>query len=140
MARSAKQVDDITEKTARAFIKDVLAHFENIDTAKARYANAARKERDAMAVLYEGLAAKGISQRASRLNVKIARGLQKIVDWMSELELEDQRQAQRLAKLQADRKQLQLWSDLPKASKPKKGKADNVVELEFDKAAPAAAE
>ena len=140
MARPAKQVDDLTEKTAKAFIKDVLAHFDNIETAKARYANAARKERDSVAVLMENLAAKGISQRAAKANVRLARMLLKIRTLLSELEGEDAKQAQRLAKLQADKKQLMLWSDLPKQTKVKKAPADNVIPFEDDKPAQVAAE
>ena len=139
MAKPAKQVDEISDKIANKFIKDVLAHYENIELARGRFMLAARKERDGISGILEGLAAKGVSQRAAKTNIKIVRALEKIKAWVADLEAEDRKMAERLAKLQKDKKQLLLFGELPKTTKPKV--KDNVVQMDaWEDAKPAAAE
>ena len=121
MAKAAKSVEvEITERRAKKFLADILERFENIDSARGKYMNAARKERDAMTALYEGMAHLGISQKATKANVKIARALEKIKGWMADLEIEDRKLAQKLAKAQGDKRQLMLFGELPAAPKPAK--------------------
>jgi hypothetical protein len=131
MAKPAKQQDvQITDKIATKFVKDVLAHFEQIESARGVYMARARREREAITVIHEDLASKGVSQKSSRTNIKIIRALAKIQTWIHELEAEDRKMAERLAKAQKDKKQLQLFGELPKTAKPKK--ADNVVQLQIN--------
>jgi hypothetical protein len=119
MAKAAKSVEvEITERRAKKFLADVLEWFENIESARGKFMNAARRERDAMTVLYEGMAALGVSQKAAKTNVKIARALEKIKGWMADLETEDRKLAQKMAKAQGDKRQLMLFGELPAAPKP----------------------
>jgi hypothetical protein len=123
MAKAAKHVEpDITDRVASKFVKDILAHYDNIATAQGRYMNAARRERDAMASIYEQMAARGVSQKSAKINIKIVRALEKIKGWMADLEADDLKMAQRLAKAQKDKRQLMLFGELPKTPKaPAKG-------------------
>src|SRR5262245_33820469 len=131
MAKPAKQVDiEVTDKVATKFLKDILAHFDNIESARGTYMNKARREREAMASIYESMAARGVSQKAAKTNIKIVRALEKIKGWVSDLEAEDRKMAERLAKAQKDRRQLQLFSELPKQTKPK------AKQMEFEEDAP----
>lgn len=118
MAKAAKTRDvEITERTASKFLNDILARYDAIETARGKFMNLARREREGMTALYEQMAQKGISQKASKTNIKIARALQRIRTWLADLELEDRKLAQRLAKAQGDRQQLSLFGDLPKPTK-----------------------
>jgi MoxR-like ATPase len=140
MAKSAK-AEVLTDKDATKFLKDVLAHYGNIESARGKFMLAARREREAIGAIHEALTAKGVSQRASKINVKIVRALEKIKGWMTDLEEEDRKMVERLAKAQKDKKQLLLFGELPKATKPKKAAKDNVVKLDdWDQQAPVAAE
>jgi hypothetical protein len=122
MAKAAKHVEpDITDRVATKFVKDILAHYDNIATAQGRYMNAARRERDAMASIYETMAARGVSQKSAKINIKIVRALEKIKGWMADLEADDLKMAQRLAKAQKDKRQLMLFGELPKTKAPAKG-------------------
>jgi hypothetical protein len=123
MAKAAKHVEaEITDRIASKFVKDILAHYDNIATAQGRYMNAARRERDAMAGIFETMAQRGVPQRAAKLNIKIIRALEKIKTWMAELEVDDLKMVQRLAKAQKDKRQLMLFGELPKTPKaPAKG-------------------
>jgi hypothetical protein len=135
MAKPAKSVApdvEITERRGKKFLADIMERHENIESARGTYMNKARREREAMTTIYEGLAALGISQKASKLNVKIAMSLEKIKGWLSDLEAEDRKMAQRLAKAQGDKKQLMLFSELPPL--PKETKAEKAErELKIDR-------
>jgi hypothetical protein len=125
MAKPAQSVApdvEITERRAKKFLADIMERHENIESARGTYMNKARREREAMTTIYEGLAALGVSQKASKLNVKIAMSLEKIKGWLSDLEAEDRKMAQRLAKAQGDKKQLMLFAELPPL--PKETKAE----------------
>jgi hypothetical protein len=135
MAKQARSVEStLTDRQAQTFLKSVLDRYENIEAARARFKAAADRERGHMTALYEGMAAKGISQKASKTNVKIVRAMEKIKGWLAELAAEDRRMAQRLAKGQQDKHQLMLFGELPKQPKParetepkKTRRKDNVV-------------
>jgi hypothetical protein len=133
MAKAAKQVEgEISERVTKSFVKGVLDHYENIESARGKFMNSARKERDAMTALYEGMAARGVSQKASKTEIKIIRAIERIKGWVAELEAEDRKMVQKLAKAQGDKKQLSLLLEvpMPKPEKPSKEERDeNVVEL-----------
>lgn len=121
MAKAAKMMDvEISERMANKFVKDILEHFEAIESARGTFMNRARRERDAMTVIYEGMAAKGVSQKASKVNIKIIRALEKIKGWMTDLEAEDRKMVAKLAKAQGDKKQLLLFAELPAIKEPTK--------------------
>ena len=127
MAKAAKTRDvEITERTASKFLNDILARYDAIETARGKFMNLARREREGMTALYEQMAQKGISQKASKTNIKIARALQRIRTWLADLELEDRKLAQRLAKAQGDRQQLSLFGDLQ--AKPTKAERKAAAE------------
>lgn len=120
MAKPAKQVDrEVSDKSANKFLHEVLERYENIESARGKFMNTARREREAMITIYEGMAAQGVSQRAAKTNVKIVRALAKIDGWLADLAEEDRRMVQKLAKAQKDKRQLSLWANMPKQSKPK---------------------
>ena len=90
MAKAAKDREvEVTDRVASKFLKDILQRFDNIESARGRYMNAARRERDAMVVIYEKMAAAGVSQKAAKANIKIVRALQRIQGWMADLEADD---------------------------------------------------
>jgi hypothetical protein len=121
MAKQARSVEhEISDRQAQKFLKDVMERYGNIEAARARFKAAADRERGAMTALYEGMAARGISQKASKTNVKIALALEKIRGWLADLQAEDRRMAQKLAKAQQDKHQLMLFGDLPKQPKPER--------------------
>ena len=118
MAKSAKQSDvEITERTANQFVKSILEKFENIETARGRFMNLARRERDGMTAIYEGLAAKGIPQKVAKTEIKIIRAMERIKTWLTELAVEDRKLVQRIAKVRGDKNQLSLFAELPKPTK-----------------------
>ena len=116
MAKAAKSVEvQISEKTASKFI----------ESARGTYMNAARREREAMVTIYEGMAARGVSQKSAKVEIKIVRAMEKIKGWIADLEAEDRKMVQKLAKAVNDKKQLMLFpDDLPKAEKPPKAKTE----------------
>ena len=119
MARAAKQVDaEISEKMANKFISDILERYERIELARGVYMNAARREREAMTTIYEGMAARGVSQKASRIEVKIVMAMERIKGWLGDLEAEDRKMVQKLAKARGDKKQLLLFGELPEQASP----------------------
>ena len=129
MAKAAKERDvEITERTASKFLNDILARYENIETARGKFMNLARREREGMQTIYETMAQKGISQKASKTNIKIARALQRIRTWLADLEIEDRKLAQRLAKAQGDRQQLSLFADLKPPTKAELKAAERKAE------------
>lgn len=112
MAKPAKTSTELNDQRALKELNDILGHLGEIDSARGRFAAQAKRERDEIGALYESLAQLGIPQRTSRLNIKIARAIQKIRGWLLELEVEDRKLAEKLAKLQKDRAQLTLFTEL----------------------------
>jgi len=117
MAKAAKQRDEVSERDVTRFVSGILARYENIESARGKFMLTARREREAMTAIYETMAQKGVSQKASKTEIKIVRALERIKTWMADLELEDRKMVQRLAKMQADKKQLSLFAELPKPTK-----------------------
>ena len=122
MAKSAKVCGEVevTERTINKFDGDILKHYENIESARGRFMNAARKERDGMVALATGMAARGVSQKAAKTHIKIIRALEKIKGWTADLEVEDRKMVTKLAKAQGDKRQLMLFNELPPIPKPTK--------------------
>src|SRR5262245_22198616 len=118
MAKPAKQQDaDISEKLVVKLDKDILALFESIESHKGRYMNAAKREREKMQAVYEGLAARGIPQKAAKTHIQIVRLLLKAQGLMTDLDAENRKLVERMAKASKDKKQLSLFGDLPKQAK-----------------------
>ena len=130
MAKAAKSVEvQISEKTASKFIADIMERYERIESARGTYMNAARREREAMVTIYEGMAARGVSQKSAKTEIKIVRAMEKIKAWIADLEAEDRKMVQKLAKAVNDKKQLMLFpDDLPTERKPPKAKAEPKTE------------
>lgn len=126
MAKAAKTVGEVelTERIANKFVKDILAHFEAIESARGKFMNVARRERDQMTVIYESMAQKGISQTAAKTEIKIVRALEKVKGWMADLEAEDRKMVMKIAKATADKKQLLLFGELPPLPKPTKAERE----------------
>ena len=125
MAKAAKSVEvQISEKTASKFIGDIMERYERIESARGTYMNAARREREAMVTIYEGMAARGVSQKSAKTEIKIVRAMEKIKAWIADLEAEDRKMVQKLAKAISDKKQLMLFDELPTEKKPVKAKAE----------------
>jgi hypothetical protein len=132
MAKSAKHIDtEITERVANKFVKDILEHFDNIESARGKFMNTARRERDAMVVIYEYMAARGVSQKSAKTEIKIVRALERIKGWLADLEAEDRKMVQKLAKAQGDKRQLLLFAELPPI--PKQTKAELRAAAEADR-------
>lgn len=126
MAKAAKSPSEteIPDRVINKAVKDILDRYANIESARGRYMNAARSERDAMATVYENLAARGIPQKAAKTEIKIIQLIEKVHGLLAELEEENRKLVERMAKAQDDKAQLTMLFDAP-ASKPKKeAKAD----------------
>jgi hypothetical protein len=139
MARHAKDVaPDIKDAEVKKRVGEILAHYENIETARGKFMNSARREREGMTTIYEALAQQGVSQKSAKTEIKIVRAIERIKGWMADLEEEDRRMVQKLAKAQGDKRQLSLFLDeQPKPRAPRRDKADLHVVGEDDMGAAA---
>jgi len=125
MAKAAKEVDlEITDRMANKFVRDILERYENIESARGTFMNKARREKEAMVTIYEGMAARGVSQKSAKTNIKIVRALEKIKGWVADLEAEDRKMVTKLAKAQGDKKQLLLFAELPAMAKQTKAERE----------------
>ena len=119
MAKSAKaRVAEVTPKVLKN-IRAIHECYEEIDSARGKFLNASRSKRERMTSLYEAMAMEGIPQKSAKLIVKIDRALRRIEGWQADLEAEDRKIAQKIAKARGDKKQLAFWTDMPKAKKDK---------------------
>jgi hypothetical protein len=80
---------------------------------------AARQERDAMGIVYESMAAHGVSQRVMKVEIRIIRAIERIKGLYAELEAEERKDVQNLARAQNDKRQLSLLFDATPEKKPK---------------------
>jgi len=130
MAKAAKSVEpEISEQRAKKFINEVMSHLESIESAKGVYMAAARNEREGITSQLEAMAAHGISQKISKLVVKIAVTSEKVRGWQADLEAEERKLAVKLTKAIGDRRQMSLWGDLPSTSKKPRKAAKKVAKL-----------
>jgi hypothetical protein len=122
MAKAAKSPaeSEVPDRVINKAVKDILDRYSNIESARGRYMNAARAERDAMATVYENLAARGVTQKAAKCEIKIIQLIEKIHGLVAELESEDRKMVEKMAKAQDDKKQLSLMLDVPKPKKEAK--------------------
>ena len=149
MAKSAKQQASVefTDRDVRKAVSDVMDRYARIESARGSFMLAARREREGMQAVFESLAAKGVPQRVSKVEIQIIRLIERIKKLIADLEAEDRKMVEKLARAQDDRRQLSLFSDVPKPPKPpkeakaKKAKpALNVVPIKEESAdAPSAA-
>lgn len=128
MAKSAKSVEvDVPDRVIVKAVRDVLDHYANIESARGHFMKAARDEREAMTAVYESLAARGIAQKIAKTEVKIIQLIDRINGLMSELEADERKMVERMAKAQDDNRQLNLFGvdgKKPRAAKSKPPKAD----------------
>jgi hypothetical protein len=121
MAKEAKSVDvEVTERMTSKFVKDILAHFANIESARGVYMNKARREKEGMTAIYEDMAVRGVSQKSAKTEIKIILALEKIKGWVADLEADERKMVEKLAKAQGDKRQLLLFGELPPIPKPPK--------------------
>ena len=119
MAKSAKATPDIeiTERMEAKFVKDVLEQHELIESARGSYMNKARRHRETIVTVLEGLAARGVPQSVSKLHIKVIQTQEKLKGLLAELDSEERKMAMKLAKCRG-KEQLALFADLPPAEKP----------------------
>jgi len=122
-ARESVAAIDVTEKRAKKFRADIFERLGNIESARGSYMNKARREREAMTAIYEGITAFGISQKAAKTEIKIIQLMERIRGLVAELEADQRKQVEKLAKALDDKKQLSLMLDVPK---PKPEKVERV--------------
>jgi len=126
MAKAANTREiEISERAERTFVKDILQRFENIESARGSFMNKARREREAMAEIYEGLAARGFSQKIAKLHIETIRLEEKLKGKYAEMDSEERKIALKLAKARGDKKQLLMFGELPPAAKPPKPEKDD---------------
>jgi uncharacterized protein YukE len=124
MAKAAKQQDvEVTPKFINGILKDVGEANEQIDSARGKYMNAARRQRELIAAVYERAAAQGIPQKVMKLQVKIEQLQAKLTGAITELEAENRKILHKVVKAHGDKAQLALFSDLPPLPKEPKTKA-----------------
>jgi hypothetical protein len=126
MAKAAKQIDvDVTPKLINGIVKEVLESFEQIDSARGKFMNAARRQRELIAAVYERAASRGIPQKVMKLQIKIEQLQSKLTGLITDLEIENRKLLHKVVKARGDKAQLALFTDLPpmpKAAKPAKDK------------------
>lgn len=135
MAKAAKSQPtetDVPDRVINKAVKDIMERFANIETARGRYMNAARAERDAMATVYENLAARGIPQKAAKAEIKIIQLMNKIDGLFADLEEENRKLVEVMAKAQDDQKQMSLLLEAPKAKAKKESKASEPVQGDLE--------
>lgn len=121
MARAAKSVEiDISPRVVNGIVRDVFDGFEQIESARGKYMSAARKHREAIGLVYERGAARGIPQKVMKLQVRIEQMQNKLIGLVTELESENRKLLQKIAKARGNKAQLALFADLPAMPKPTK--------------------
>jgi hypothetical protein len=124
MAKAAKQVDaEFTPKLINGIIKDINEADEQIDSARGKYMNAARRQRELKQAVYERAASQGIPQKVMKLQVEAERLLEKYLGKVAELEVENRKMALKIAKVRGNKAQMALFNDLPPMPKEPKTKA-----------------
>jgi len=136
MAKAAKSIEpEIGERTVNKFVGEILERYAAIETLRGKFMLGARREREAMAAAYEVLAAKGVPQKSSKAFIANIRALERIKGRHIDLEADEQRMVQKLAKLQNDRRQLMLFGELPKQPKAeRKPKANGTSATDLQEA------
>lgn len=121
MAKSAKQIQiEITDRDVNKYVDGIQERYANIESARGAFMRQARSERDGMTAIYESLAAKGIPQKIAKIEIEIIRLIEKIKSKFGDLDREERKLVERLARAQGDRKQLSLLLEVPPPPKAEK--------------------
>lgn len=119
MAKQAKDVaHEFEDSDVTSAVDTILEHYTNIESERGKFMLTARREREAMTAVYESMAQRGVAQKTMKTEIKIVRALERIKGWLSDLEADERKMLQKLAKAQKDRQQLLLFTDLPAQPKP----------------------
>lgn len=130
MARQAKDVEqELPDSVVNKAVKDILARYENIESERGKFMLAARREREAMTTVYESMAQRGVAQKTMKTEIKIVRALENIRGWLADLEADERKMIQKMAKAQKDRQQLLLFTDLPAQPKAARKPRERKLEL-----------
>jgi hypothetical protein len=122
MAKAAKSGNiEVTPRLVNGVIKDVMEAFDVIESARGTYMNAARRQRDKMATVYERAASQGIPQKVMKLQIKIEQTQAKLTGYITELEDEHRVMLEKVVRAHAVPQQMALFPDLPAAAKAKRG-------------------
>jgi len=130
MAKAAKQATGVepSPKLVNGIVKDVLECHDQIESARGKYMNAARRQRELMSAVYERGAAHGLPQRVMKLQIKIEQLQAKLVGAITELEAENRKMLHRVAKARGNKAQLALFNELPPL--PKAAKTPTQADIE----------
>lgn len=116
MAKAAKSGNiEVTPRLVNGVIKDVLEAFDVIESARGTYMNAARRQRDKMATVYERAASQGIPQKVMKLQIKIEQTQAKLTGLITELEEENRAMLEKVVRAHAVPQQMALFPDMPAA-------------------------
>jgi hypothetical protein len=114
MAKQAKDVEvELPDSAVIKAVKDILAHYEHIESERGKFMLSARREREAMGSVYESMAQRGVAQKVMKIEIKIIRAIEKIKGWQADLEDEETKLLTKLARAQGDMQQLSLFGELP---------------------------
>ena len=122
MAKAAKSGNiEVTPRLVNGVIKDVLEAFDVIESARGTYMNAARRQRDKMATVYERAAQQGIPQKVMKLQIKIEQTQAKLTGLITDLEEENRAMLEKVVRAHAVPQQMALFPDMPAGVKAKRG-------------------
>jgi hypothetical protein len=120
MAKAAKSGNiEVTPRLVNGVIKDVLDKFDVIESARGTYMNAARRQRDAIANVYERAAQQGIPQKVMKLQIKIEQTQAKLTGLITELEEENRAMLEKVVRAHGVPTQMALFPDMPAGVKPR---------------------
>jgi len=146
MAKQAKQASvEFTDRDVNKFVADILERYANIESARGSFMRQARSERDGMTSIYESMGARGLAQKVAKTEIAIIRLIERIKKLTADLDIDQRKMLERVARAQGDRKQLSLLLEVPKPvrekaeKKPKAEKAPklNVVPMRAEETADA---
>jgi hypothetical protein len=116
MAKAAKSGNiEVTPRLVNGVIKDVMEAFDMIESARGTYMNAARRQRDKMASVYERAAQQGIPQKVMKLQIKIEQTQAKLTGLITELEEENRAMLEKVVRAHGVPTQLALFPDIAPA-------------------------
>lgn len=118
MAKQAKEGAEIviSKSLIDKFDSGIDEALANIESARGKFMNAARRQREQMTALHEDLATRGVPQKLSKLRVQ-ARTLEaKLKGKLAELDAEELRLLKKIAKTAGNKMQLSMFDDLPNGS------------------------
>lgn len=121
MAKQARQAAvEFTDRDVNKFVADILERYVNIESARGKFMLAARREREGMQATYEGMAARGLAQKIAKIEIEIIRLVERIKGKVADLDHEQRKMLEKLARAQGDKRQLSLLLEVPQPPKPPK--------------------